>query len=118
MAAALGDVDRVRQHLDADPASIRTSVSEAYFPKRDPRAGGHIYIWTLGHNKTAHRVAREFGHEDVLRLLMERTPDDLKFAIACELGEEDWFRQLLAANPQLVGNLPEGARRKLPDAAQ
>ena len=118
MAAALGDLDRVRQHLDADPACIRTSVSEAYFPKRDPRAGGHIYIWTLGHNKTAHVIAREFGHEDVLRLLMDRTPEDLKFAIACELGEEDWFRQLLAANPRLVQNLPEGSRRKLADAAQ
>ena len=34
---------------------------------RDPRAGGTIYIWTLGSDKTAHEVAREFGHEDVLR---------------------------------------------------
>src|SRR5262249_20682872 len=48
MAAALGDIELVRRHLDADPASIRTEVSERFFPKIDPRAGGSIYIWTLG----------------------------------------------------------------------
>ena len=48
MAAALGDVDRVRGHLDAEPGSIRMSVTEKWFPKRNPRAGGEIYIWTLG----------------------------------------------------------------------
>ena len=49
MAAALGDVDLVRRHLDSDPDCIRMSVSEEWFPKQNPRAGGTIYIWTLGH---------------------------------------------------------------------
>src|SRR5439155_10967359 len=75
MAAALGDLELVRRHLDADPACIRTSVSEQYFPKQDPRSGGTIYIWVFGWNKTPHLVAREFGHEAVLRLLMERSPE-------------------------------------------
>src|SRR5205814_7129514 len=48
MAAALGDTDLVRLHLDSDPACIRMSVSEEWLPKRDVRAGGTIYIWTLG----------------------------------------------------------------------
>src|SRR5439155_11494720 len=68
MASALGDIQRVKQHLDADPASIRTSVSERWFPKRDPRAGGTIYIWTLGAHKSAHLVARKNGHDDVFAL--------------------------------------------------
>jgi len=118
ITAALGDAERVRRHLDADPDCIRTSVSETHFPMQDPRAGGHIYIWTIGHNKTAHLVAREFGRDDVLRLLMDRTPEDMKLAVACELGEEDWFRQLLAAQPEMIRNLPDDTRRKLADAAQ
>src|SRR5579859_5219611 len=73
MATALGDVNLVRHHLDTDPACIRMSVSEAWFPKKDPRAGGTIYIWMLGANRTAHVVARDFGHEQVFELLMERT---------------------------------------------
>ncbi|HSZ56691.1 MAG TPA: ankyrin repeat domain-containing protein [Tepidisphaeraceae bacterium] len=74
MACAMGDVDLVRKHLDADPNSIRMSVGAGDFPMRDPRAGGTIYIWTLGADKTPHQVAREFGHENVFALLMERSP--------------------------------------------
>jgi hypothetical protein len=118
MAAALGDLDLVRRHLDDNPDSIRMRVSEEWFPKRDPRAGGTIYIWTLGHNRTAHTVARDFGHEEVYRLLVERTPAELKLAFACELGDEPTFREFLAKNPDAARTLTDEDRRKLPDAAQ
>ena len=75
MAAALGSVELVRRHLDDDPASIRARVSPEFFPMRDARAGGSICIWTLGQYKTAHMIAREFGHDDVLKVLMDRSPD-------------------------------------------
>jgi hypothetical protein len=95
MAAALGDINLVRRHLDANPDCIRMSVSEEWFPKRDPRAGGTIYIWTLGANRTAHAVSRDFSHEEVFQLLMERTPEELKLALACELGDEAAFQEFL-----------------------
>src|SRR5580692_8229445 len=118
MAAALGDVNLVRHHLDIDPGCIRMSVSEAWFPKKDPRAGGTIYIWMLGANRTAHVVARDFGHERVFELLMERTPEDLKLALACELGDENTFQDYLAPHPGATKTLPDAERRKLPAAAQ
>ncbi|MDE3196158.1 MAG: ankyrin repeat domain-containing protein [Acidobacteriota bacterium] len=118
MAAALGDGELVRKHLNADPGCIRMNVSDEWFPKRDPRAGGTIYIWTLGKFRTAHTVARDFGHEDVFRLLMERTPEDLKLALACELGDEDIFREFLARNPEAAKHLSEADLLKLPNAAQ
>lgn len=118
MATALGDVNLVRHHLDTDPACIRMSVSEAWFPKKDPRAGGTIYIWMLGANRTAHVVARDFGHEQVFELLMERTPEDLKLALACELGDENTFQDYLARNPGATKTLSDAERRKLPAAAQ
>jgi len=118
MAAALGDLELVRKHLDADPACIRTNVSEQYFPKQDPRAGGAIYIWTLGPNKTAHLVAREFGHEDVLHLLVERSPEELKMSLACELGDERTFKAMLAYRPDLLHTMTDDDRRKLVNAAQ
>ena len=118
MASALGDLDLVRRHLDADPEAIRMSVSQQYFPKHDPRSGGTIYIWTLGHNKTAHTIAREFGHEEVFQLLMERSPAELKLGLACELGDEVLFAALLSSRPDLVRALLENDRRRLADAAQ
>jgi hypothetical protein len=118
MAAALGDAELVRRHLDNDPACIRMSVSEEWFPMQNPHAGGSIYIWMLGHHRTAHAVARDFGHEDVFALLMERTPEELKLALACELGDERVFREYLSRYPDAVKKLPEADQRKLPDAAQ
>ncbi len=118
MAAALGDTDLVRQHLDSDPACIRMSVSEEWFPKQDPRAGGTIYIWKLGAHRTAHSVARDFGHEEVFQLLLERTPEDLKLALACELGDEAVFHEFLSKNPEAARMLSETEQRKLPNAAQ
>jgi hypothetical protein len=118
MAAALGDVDLARRHLDDDPGCIRMSVSEDWFPKQNPQAGGTIYIWTLGSHRTAHTVARAFGHEDVFALLMERTPEELKLALACELGDEGVFHEFLAKHPDAAKALSEADQRKLPNAAQ
>ena len=118
MAAALGDVERVKKHLADDPASIRTSVSERWFPKRDPRAGGTIYIWTLGAHKTAHLAAKKFGHEAVFALLMKASPPEVQLPIACELGDDALVRSLLTATPNLAAALTEDERRRIVDAAQ
>ncbi len=118
MAAALGDAALVRKHLDADPGSIRMDVSMRWFPMRDPRAGGSIYIWKLGRYRTAHTVARDFGHEDIFQLLLERTPDDLKLALACEFGDEAAFREMMTRRPGLAESLSKEDQQKLPDAAQ
>jgi ankyrin repeat protein len=118
MAAALGDADLVRRHLDAEPGCIRMDVSEEWFPKQDPRAGGTIYIWSLGKHRTAHSVARDFGHEAVFQLLLERTPVDLKLALACEMGDEAAFHEFLLNHPDVAQTLSEADRRKLPNAAQ
>jgi hypothetical protein len=118
MAVALGDADLVRRHLDVDAGSIRTSVSEEWFPKQDPRAGGTIYIWQLGAHRTAHSVARDFGHEEIFQLLMTRTPEDLKLALACELGDETVFHEFLSKHPEATKTLSEADQQKLPNAAQ
>jgi len=118
LAAALGDLERVRAFLDADPDSVHTTVSDRYFPRRNLHAGGHIYTWTLGQGKTAHVVAREFGHEEVVRLLLDRSPDSLRLTVACELGEEASVAALLRARPDIAKALGEDDQRRLPDAAR
>jgi len=118
MAAALGDLDMARRHLDGTPECVRTRITEQYFPKRDERAGGTIYMAQFGRGRTPHLVARDLGHEAVFRLLMERSPEDVRLAQACELGDEALFGELLAARPGLVERLTPEDRRRLPDAAQ
>ncbi len=118
LLAALGDLEGVRRLIDADPSLVRMRVSEKYFPKRNPHSGGCIYIWTLGQNKTAHAVAREFGHEAVFQLLMERSPAVLQLTQAAEAGDELGVKKLLVEHPDLVKELTEEDRAGLVHAAQ
>jgi ankyrin repeat protein len=118
MASALGDLDTVRRQLNEDPSRIHMSVSREHFPMKNPRAGGSIYIWTLGPNQTPHVLAHESGHAEVLRYLMERSPDSLKFSLALELGDNALFDRLAAAAPDMPKSFAPAERRRLPDAAQ
>ena len=118
LTAALGDVERTRAALDTNPDAVRMTVSERWFPKRDPRAGGTIYNWTLNSDYSPHEVAREFGHDAVLALLMSRTPDEVKLPVACELGDRDLVEQLLSARSAAARTLPSEDHVRLPNAAR
>src|SRR5205814_8909618 len=78
MASALGDLDLARKHLEADPDCIRLRVSDEYFPMINKRAGGTIYQWQLGWYVSPHEVAKQFGHQAVFELLIQRSPADIK----------------------------------------
>jgi hypothetical protein len=49
---------------------------------------------------------------------MARSPEELKLSQACELGDEELFRQLLARSPNLIEKMSGKDRRKVADAAQ
>ncbi len=51
-------------------------------------------------------------------MLMERTPQDLKPALMCELGDEAVFHALLTRNIDVAKTLSEADRQKLSNAAQ
>jgi ankyrin repeat protein len=118
MAAAMGDIESVRRHLDADPDSVRVRVTDEFFPKVNPRAGGTIYQWKLGWYLSAHRVALKFGHDDVYRLLMDRSPPDVKLIEACWLGDEAALQALGADPSELARKLLAGDQRQVADAAR
>jgi hypothetical protein len=118
MAAALGDAELVRKHLEAEPESIHMRVSGEYFPMINSRAGGTIYQWTLGWYVSPHDVAKQFGHEDVFRLLMESSPDDVRLIAACWSADESGVKKLLAEKPALVSQLSEAYRRQIAHAAR
>jgi ankyrin repeat protein len=118
MAAALGDADLARRHLDADPEAVRTRVTERWFPMKDPRAGGTIYIWTLGAYLSAPLVAKKFGHDDLFALLIDRSPADVRLLVACARGDEAAVRSIVAANPAIARQLTDDDRRLIVDAAE
>lgn len=118
MAAALGDLELARKHLDADPACIHVRVSNEYFPMINHRAGGTIYQWTLGWYVSPHDVAKQFKHEDVFRFLMERSPADVKLLAVCWNADESAAKELLAREPGLVATLSKACQRQVAHAAR
>jgi hypothetical protein len=97
---------------------VLTSVSDRYFPKKNPRAGGTIYQWTLDGRKTPHAVARARGHEAIYQLLIERSPATTKLVAACETGDDAALAELLAANPGRAAELDADERGRLVQAAE
>jgi ankyrin repeat protein len=118
MAAALGDLDLVHKHLDANSTGVRVRVTEEFFPMVNKRAGGTIYQWTLGFKVSAHQVAKKFGRVDVLELLMDRSPPEVKLLAACWLGDSALVQSLLAAEPGLGSRLSERDCSQVADAAR
>ena len=117
MAAALGDLELVRSLLDENPATVWLSVAEKYFPKRNPASGGHIYIFSFGWSRTAHMLAHEFGHREVFRLLMQRSSLALRFAQACDAGEEALANEVLKKHPDVIRTMPGKVARLILGAA-
>jgi ankyrin repeat protein len=118
MAAAVGNQKLVEDHLNRDPANVGCRVSTKYFPKKNPHSGGIIYIWTFGKDATAHAVARHFGHEEIYKMLMERSSDDLKLIAAIQTGDEATFHAVVQRQPNLLQNLSDEMREELPHAAR
>ena len=118
MAAALGDLPLLERLVQANPESLRTSVSSEWFPMRNPHAGGTIYRWVLGPGATAGTVAQAFGRPQVLAWIAEHTTPPARLVLALEIGDDTAAAALLASHPGLIGELPLEDRRRLADAAE
>jgi ankyrin repeat protein len=118
MATALGDVDLARQHLDFAPDCIRIRVCDEFFPRINQKAGGTIYQWTLGFHVSAHQVARTFGHQHVLSLLLDRSPVDVRLIDACWMADESLVQAIRREHPAIVAGLSEADLRQVAHAAR
>jgi Ankyrin repeats (many copies)/Ankyrin repeat len=119
MAAALGDLALVRQHLDAEPGSIAMRVDQDWFPMVDTaKNGGHVYQWTLGFHVSAFEIARRRSHLDVLDLLMQRADPLERLLDALWRGDGTAADAVLLAEPGLVQRAPIRALHQVADAAR
>lgn len=117
MAAAVGDRALVERLLNDDPDNAKVTASEKYFPKRDPRAGGCIYLYGFGITQTPHGLARQFGHQDVFELLMQRSAPWLRLVQAAETGDEAMVRAVMEKHPGVVKRLPGNAALRIVSTA-
>lgn len=116
-AAALGDLVRVREIVDREPGAVNRAINARDFPMKNPRAGGTIYIWTLGQGKSPHVVAHDFKHGGVLAFLVSRSSDELNLAQACLLGDEALFARFVASRATRAAPLTLSVAEQLVQAA-
>jgi hypothetical protein len=117
MASAVGDLALVERILNDDPETVRTTVSERYFPKHDPKSGGNIYMYGFGFTKSPHMIARQFGHTAVFELPMQRSAPWLRLTQGAEGGDESLVRQILQQHPSIFTRLSPNAARRIVGAA-
>jgi len=67
---------------------------------------------------SAHDVAKQFGHDDLFRLLMARSPADVKLVAACWADDETAVKSLLTENPGLAASLSDAYRHQVAHAAR
>ena len=118
LASAVGDIDRVRSLLGADAECVRVRGNEKFFPMDNKRAGGIIYQWTLGPDASPFQAAAKFGHQDVIRLLMDRSPAQERLIACCWMHDGAAVAELVARNPGLVDGLSEADRTEIASAAR
>jgi ankyrin repeat protein len=117
MASAVGDLPVVEKILDHDPDTVRITVSERSFPKRDPKSGGCIYFFGFGFTKSPHMIAHQFGHSAVFDLLMQRSAPWLRLLQAAELGDEALTLQISKEHPSLIARVTPNAARRIVGSA-
>ncbi|KAJ3077865.1 hypothetical protein HK102_004915 [Quaeritorhiza haematococci] len=78
-------------------------------------AGGTIYQWSLGSNASPCQAAAKFGHQDVIRLLLERSSVTERLIALSWLHDAAGVTEILAANPGLV--VPTDDQAEIANAA-
>jgi ankyrin repeat protein len=116
MAAALGDVELALALIEEDPDCLHARVGDPGYPPVPVGAAGSIYQWELP-AKTPQEVAAKLGRKEVLAVLIEHTPEEERFMLACAAGDERVVRDMLARRPSLMDELVERHRRLLAEAA-
>jgi hypothetical protein len=72
----------------------------------------------MGWYVSPHHVARKSGHEDILRLLDDRSPTDVKLMEACWTGDEESALAIRRQHPPIVDRMNEADRRMVVHAAR
>ena len=117
-AVILGELDRVKRALQADPNAIRARVNQAGYTLVPPADGSHQYVYTFNAaGLSPHQVALEYEHGDIFEYLLQHSPADVQLLARCTAANETAARAIVAAHPHIVAEMKEGDRRQLIHAA-
>ena len=112
-AARLGDVNLVKECLQADPLAAEARIGRPPFSAR----GMHIYGWALGFDLTPADVARKFAHPKVAEMLVSHLSPAGRLIDALWTGDGVRARAEIAQNPNAIEELHQSDKALLAAAA-
>jgi ankyrin repeat protein len=116
LGAALGLTDVLRGMLRADPSLLDRRTGQGEYGAHPP-SSHHIYLWTIGPNRSPLQVAAQFGQDEALAVMRAFATPRQRFLAACAAARAGEARVLLREWPGLVAELTPDEQRALPDAA-
>ncbi|MEO8479764.1 MAG: hypothetical protein ABI542_09055 [Gemmatimonadota bacterium] len=116
LAAALGLAGSVRALLTADPTLLDARTGQGHYAEQPP-SSFHIYFWTIGGNRSALDTALQFGHAELLDIMMEFATPRQRFLLVCRRGDGAAAKTMLRDHPDLIASLTPDDHRALADAA-
>lgn len=116
LAAALGLADTVHALLTADPTLLDARTGQGRYAEQPP-SSFHIYFWTIGGNRSALDTALQFGHAELLEIMMEFSTLRQRFLLVCRRGDGAAAKTMLRDHPDLMAALTPDDHRALADAA-
>ena len=117
-AIVLGELDRVKQALEAFPGAIRARINQAGYALVPPADGSHQYVYTFNAaGLSPHQVALEYDRDDIFAFLVEHSPPDVKLLAHCAEANAQAARQIVARQPDILAQMKDGDRRQLIHAA-
>lgn len=116
LAAALGLPDRVRTLLAADRTLLDLRTGQGSYAEQPP-SSYHMYMWTIGGNRSALDTALQFGHVRLLEIMLEFATPRQQFLFECRRGDKTAANTTLATHPEVMASLTAADHRALADAA-
>lgn len=116
LAAALGLTDRAVALLRGNPALLDETTGRGQYAERPP-SSFHIYLWSIGGNRSPLEVAAQFGHEDTLAAMLAFATPVQRLRLTCRRTDTEAARALVGEHPDLVASLSAQDHRAIADAA-
>ena len=116
LAAALGDTERARTMLEANPALLALRTGQGEYGEKPP-SSYHIYQWTIGSNFTPLQTAARFRQTATLDVMRRFASPAQRLLLACHEGNREEANAIVRSEPGIVARLVGDDRRALTDEA-
>ncbi|MEQ1693778.1 MAG: hypothetical protein ABMA00_20990, partial [Gemmatimonas sp.] len=116
LAAALGLTERARTMVQRDPPLLDEQTGRGRYADVPP-SSSHIYLWTIGSNRSPLDVAAQFGHDDTVAAMLPLATPVQRLRFCCRRADAEGARMLLREHPNIVASLGSDDQRAITDAA-